>query len=149
MTSAEDYVKEMKETAVLIWMTVPFLIIMSLIWLYFGGMKGPWIILGFAIFQNIPLGFMYMARHKRAKARLVPFEEKEWHPSQMMTDDPIAAEVMTRALNSGNIVFANLDDDELFDALRSDRLKGEDARQFAYRKVGNRYQQYAQTMMGG
>jgi len=95
------------------------------------------------------IGLYVHGTSQRAKARLVPFEEKEWHPSQMMTDDPIAAEVMTRALNSGNIVFANLDDDELFDALRSDRLKGEDARQFAYRKVGNRYQQYAQTMMGG
>lgn len=46
-------------------------------------------------------------------------------------------------------VAQTLTDDELLDALRSDRLKGEDVRQFALKKVGKRYQQYARTMMGG
>ena len=46
-------------------------------------------------------------------------------------------------------VAQTLTDDELLDALRSDRLKGEDARQYAYSRVGYRYQNYARKMMGG
>ena len=105
--------KEMEEMAILTWLSVFFLVVISLIWMYYGGKAGPWIILGFAIFQNIPLAIMYMIRYKRASKMLAYHVEfhNQWEPSQMMTDDPIAAEVMTRALNSGNIVFANIDDD--------------------------------------
>jgi len=45
----------------------------------------------------------------------IPYDGKpsfeEYKASQMPTDDPIAAECMARALNSGKIVFANVGED--------------------------------------
>ena len=42
-----------------------------------------------------------------------------------------------------------LTDDELLDAYRTDRLKGQDARELAWKRVGDRIQEYARVMWGG
>lgn len=70
LTNQQKYKKEMKEMAILTWLSVPFLGIISLIWLYYGGKTGPWIILGFSVFQNIPMAVMYTIRYNRCKSFL-------------------------------------------------------------------------------
>lgn len=64
LKSSREYMQEAKTLAICTWSSACFLLVVAVVWLYFGGKSGPWILLAFAFLQNVPMAIRYTFRYK-------------------------------------------------------------------------------------